>query len=184
MGRLILYTMLFLIITVLLLFVPIVLEADGHYDMNRRKFGFAVFLYKIIKLIGGYAATYKGGLALHVSPKKAILVPYSEIDKESKRFLFVRSFRLIAFTITTETGAEYLLPVSLGHTLLRTVFFLLGGDKNKFENNLWLTDGDILRVSFNIVAYFNLFMMLCALFKFLKEKIKTLWQKKMKKSTN
>ena len=184
MGRLILYIVLGLMITAFLLFFPIVLEADAHYDMNRRKFGFAVFLYKILKLVGGYAATYQGGLALHVSPKKAILIPYSEIDSERKRFSFVRSFRLIAFTVTTETGAEYLLPVSLAHTVLRTLFFLLGGSRDKFENNLWLTDGDVLRVSFNIVAYFNLFMLLCALFKFLKEKVKILWQKKMKKSTN
>ena len=171
-------------ITAFLLFLPIVLEGDVHYDMNRRKFGFAVFLYKIIKLIGGYAATYKGGLALHVSPKKAILIAYSELDSERKRFSFVTSFRLIAFTLTTETGAEYLLPVSIAHNILRNLFFLLGGNKDKYENNLWLTDGDVLKVSFNIVAYFNLFMLLCALLKFLKEKIKILWQKKMKKSTN
>ena len=184
MGRLILYIMLGVLIAAFLLFLPIVLEGDVHYDMNRRKFGFAVFLYKLFKLVGGYAATYQGGLALHVSPKKAILIPYSEIDNERKRFSFVRSFRLIAFTLTTETGAEYLLPVSLAHTVLRALYFLLGGSKDKFENNLWLTDGDVLKVSFNIVAYFNLFMLLCALFKFLKEKMKILWQKKMKKSTN
>lgn len=184
MSRLILYSMLGVMIVAFLLFIPIVLEADGHYDMNRRKFGFAVFLYKLVKLVGGYAATYQGGLALHVSPKKAILIPYSEIDSERKRFSFVRSFRLIAFTLTTETGAEYLLPVSLAHTALRALFFLFGGSKDKIENNLWLTDGDVLKVSFNVVAYFNLFMLLCALFKFLKEKMKILWQKKMKKSTN
>lgn len=184
MGRLILYSVLAVMIVAFLLFVPIVLEADAHYDMNRRKFGFAVFLYKIFKLFGGYAATYQGGLALHVSPKKAILIPYSEIDSERKRFSFVRSFRFIAFTLTTETGAEYLLPVSLAHTALRTLFFLLGGSKDKIENNLWLTDGDVLKVSFNVVAYFNLFMLLCSLFKFLKEKMKILWQKKIKKSTN
>ena len=134
MGRLILYSVLAVMIVAFLLFVPIVLEADAHYDMNRRKFGFAVFLYKIFKLFGGYAATYQGGLALHVSPKKAILIPYSEIDSERKRFSFVRSFRFIAFTLTTETGAEYLLPVSLAHTALRTLFFLLGGSKDKIEN--------------------------------------------------
>ena len=184
MGRLLLYIMLWTMIGAFLLFFPIVLQSDAHYDMNRRKFGFAIVLYKKIKLIGGYVATYQGGLALHISSKKAILIPYSEIDNERKRFSFIKSLRLIAFTLTTETGAEYLLPVSVAHMLLRTVFFLLGGEKDKIENNLWLTDGDVLRVSFHIVAYFNLFMLLYALCKFVKEKIKILWQKKMKKSTN
>ena len=184
MGRLIFYIVLGLMIAAFLLFFPIILAADAHYDMNRRKFGFAVFLYKIFKIIGGYVATYQGGLALHVSPKKAILIPYSQIDSERKRFSFVRSFRLIAFTLTTETGAEYLLPASLSHTVLRAIFLLLGGSNEKFDNHLWLTDGDVLRVSFHIAAYFNVYMLLCALFKFLKEKIKILWHKKMKKSTN
>lgn len=184
MGRLFLYILLGLMVAAFLLFFPIVLEADAHYDMNRRKFGFAVFLYKIVKLVGGYAATYQGGLALHISPKKAILIPYSEINNERKRFSFVRSFRLIAFTLTTETGAEYVLPVTIAHNVLHALFLLLGGNKDKYENNLWLTDGDVLKVSFNVVAYFNLVMLLCALFKFLKEKMKILWQKKMKKSTN
>lgn len=60
-----------------LLFFPIFLEADVHYDMNRKKFGFALYAYKVIKLIGGYVTTYPGGIALHISPKKAILKPYS-----------------------------------------------------------------------------------------------------------
>ncbi len=184
MGRFLLFAAFWIMITAFLLFFPIVLDADVHYDMNRRKFGFAVFLYKMIKLVGGYAATYQGGLALHISPKKAVLIAYSEIDSERKRFSFVRSFRLIAFTLTTETGAEYLMPVSVAHAVLRTLFFWLGGDKEKIQNNLWLTDGDVLRVSFHIAAYFNIFMLLCAFVQFLKEKVKILWQKKIKKSTN
>ena len=183
MGRLFLYVLLALAITAFLLFVPIIIEGDVHYDMNRRKFGFAVFLYKAIKLVGGYAATYKGGIALHVSPKKAILIPYSEVEKERKRFSFVKTFRLIAFTLTTETGAEYLLPVSIAHATLRTLFFIIGGKKEKVENNLWLTDGDVLRVSLNCVTYFNLFMLICAFIKFLKEKLIILWRTKTKKST-
>ena len=81
---------------------------------------------------------------------------------------------LQAFLRTDRSVCQYLLPVSLAHTVLRALYFLLGGSKDKFENNLWLTDGDVLKVSFNIVAYFNLFMLLCALFKFLKEKMKIL----------
>lgn len=183
MSRLFFYLSLALLSTLFLLFVPIVLDADLHYDMNRRKFGFAFFVYKRFKLLGGYIGTYKGGLALHVSPKKAILLPYTEIESERKRFSFVKSFRLIAFTLTTETGAEYLLPVSIAQVILRVYFFVLGGDKEKIENNLWLTDGDELRVSMHVAVYFNLFMLLVEFIKFCKEKIKILWQKKTKKST-
>lgn len=183
MGRLFLRIVLIILSIGLALFAPIVVETDIHYDMNRKKFGFAVFLYKIIKVVGGYVTTYPGGFALHLSSKKAVLLPYSRLNSERKRFSFIKTFRLVSFRLTTETGAEYLLPISTAHTFLRAYFFATGGDKDKIENNLWLTDGDVLRVSFNSVLYFNLYILLRNFVIFLKEKMKILWQKKTKKST-
>ncbi len=165
-----------------LLFLPIVIELDAHYDMNRRKFAFASYLYKKIKLVGGYMSIYQGGIALHLSKNKAKLIAYSKINSERKRFSFIRTFRLLGFTLTTETGVEYLFPVSVLHTFLRGYFFTIGGDKDKIENNLWLTDGDQLRVSLNCVIYFNLLILLQNFFKFIKEKIQLLWRKRTKKS--
>ncbi len=177
------FLILIFIAVIILLFLPVVIELDAHYDMNRRKFAFASYLYKKIKIIGGYVGVYPGGIALHLSQKKAKLIPYSQLNSERKRFYFIRTFRLIGFTLTTETGAEYLFSVSTLHTLLRGYFFTIGGDKDKIENNLWLTDGDVLRVSLNCVIYFNLLILIKNLLKFIKEKVKILWQKKTKKST-
>ena len=182
MGRFFFLSALTLCILAFLLFFPVVIQTDFHYDINGKKAGFAVYIYKIFKIIGGYVQTYQGGLALHVSKKKAFLIPYSQMDSERKKFSFVRSFRLIAFTLTTETGAEYLIPVSVAHTALRTYFLATGGEKDNVENNLWLTDGDVLRLSLHSAVYFTLFMLLCNFIKFLKEKIKILCRKKTKKS--
>ena len=165
------------------LFLPIFLKTAVHYDMNRRKFCFAIYIFGFLRVFGGYIATYKGGLAIHISDKKAILLPYSQIEKERKRYSFVRTFHLYAVALTTETGAEYILPISIIHALVRTYFFAIGGKKEKIENNLWLMDGDALRVSLNITVWFNMFMLIKELLKFLKEKLKLLWQKKIKKST-
>lgn len=172
-----------LVMTVVQLFLPIFLTIDIHYDMNRRKFCFSLRLFGFLRLIGGYIATYKGGLAIHVSKKKAFLLPYSEVDKKRKKFSFMRTFHLSSFVLTTETGAEYLLPIATAHAVLRTYFFSKGGKKNKIENNLWLTDGDVLRISLKATLRFTLWMLLCALFKFIKEKLKELWRRKTKKST-
>ena len=183
MGRLLFWTVSTIAVLLILLFFPIYIESDAHYDMNRKKFGFAVYLYGFIKLIGGYATTYQGGFALHISKKKAILIPYSQLDSERKRFSFVKTFRLVSLRLTTETGAEYLIPIAIAQTILRCYFFLIGGEKEKIENNLWLTDGDELRISLNCVIFFNLFIVLKNFLKFLKEKMQILWRKKMKKST-
>ena len=159
-----------------ILFFPVYLQTDAHYDMNGRKFAFSIRAYKIIKLVGGYIATYQGGLAVHLSEKKAVLIPYSAMDKERKRFSAFRTFRLKTLSITSETGAEYLMPVALSQVAFRVYFFAMGGKKEKLENNLWLTDGDILKISVHFIIRFNLFI-------YLKEKIKVLCQTKIKRST-
>ncbi len=182
MGRLFFYFLITALGVIGLLFFPIVVEADVHYDMNRRKFGFALYAYKTWKLAGGYVTTYPGGFALHISPDKAILKPYSGMESDRKKFSFVRTFRVLSFSLLTETGAEYLLPVSVVHAVLRAVFFSFGGDRENIRNNLWLTDGDELRISADLVLRFNLYLLLRAFMKSLKEKIKNLWQKKTKKS--
>lgn len=168
-----------------ILFFPIYLEGDAYYDVNKRKFGFILKAYKVIKLFGGYVATYRGGLAVHISPKKAILVPYSDLDNERKRFSFVQTFRLKTLSLTTETGVEYLLPVSFFQIITKTAFLIIGKIKKTehIHSRVWLTDGDALKISLNCLVYFNLFILLCNFIKFLKEKIEILWQKRTKKST-
>lgn len=167
MGRL----FFFVLIVFAVLFFPIYLETDAYYDLNRKKLGFAVYAYKALPIVGGYVSTYRGGIALHISEKKAILIPYKQMDSERKKFSFFKSFRLKSFNLTTESGAEYLFITALAHALLRTLFFIKGGKKEGIENNLWLTDGDVLRISLNALFYFNLYIILKTFFKFCKEKV-------------
>lgn len=176
MGRLFFFGFL---IAVAILFFPIYLETDAHYDMNRKKLGFSVYAYKLIPILGGYASTYKGGVAFHISDKKAILVPYKQMDSERKKFSIFKTFRLKVFNLTTETGAEYLFVSAIAHAILRVLFFINGGEKEKIENNLWLTDGDVLRISLNVLFYFNLYILLKSFIKFCKEKYKIYVRKKL-----
>lgn len=145
---------------VLLLFFPIYVKTDGHYDMNGRKLAFSISLYKFFRVFGGYIATYPGGFAVHVSPKKAILIAYGDLESERKRLSVLKSLKLQRFHITVETGPEYLLTTSACQMLLRIVFFILDGEREKIENNVWLTNGDVLRISSNFTVRFNLFVIL------------------------
>ena len=162
-----------------LLFFPIYLDTEAYYDMNGRKCTFCVNAYRIIKLLGGYIATFKGGLAVHLSPKKAVLLPYMEMNKERKRFAAFRSFRLRTFRLTMETGAEYLMPIALLQSILKIYFFTTNKKANLMESNLWLTDGDVLRISLQMSIRFNLFILLRNIINHWKEEIKLLCQTKM-----
>ena len=152
------------------LFLPIPLRVDVYYDMYRRKLSFSIYLFKFLRIFGGYIATYKGGFAIHISNKKAIILPYSKLNSERKRFSFVRTFHVKSLTQTTETGAEYLLPIALTHIGIRAYYLMLGAKKDNLEQNLWLTDGDVLRESISLVVHFSIFMLLKQFFRFCKEK--------------
>lgn len=148
--------------------------------MNRRKCAFVVHLNKLIRLFGGYVATYKGGLALHISEKKAVLLPYKELNDERKKVSIVRTFRLKALSITIETGAEYFVSMAALQECFQWLFLILGGQKEKLQRNLWLTDGDVLRISVSFVIRLNLYMIIR---NFLKEKIRVLCQTKIGRLT-
>lgn len=182
MGRFFLILSIVFLSLLVLLFFPFWLDADVHYDMNKSKFAFSVALFKKIKLIGGYATTYRGGVALHVSPEKAILIDYSEMNGKRKKFSFMKSFRLQSFVITAETGAEYLLGVSLAHTFVQTYLLYKDSERKNIRSNLWLTDGDILKITGHITLFFNLFILVMEFIKFLKEKIKSICRNKTEKS--
>lgn len=164
-----------------LLFFPIYLEVDAHVDITRKIFAFAVYAYGVLKVYGGYATSYQGGVALHVNEDKAVLLPYSNMESERKKLAVYRAFHIKRFSVATETGAEYLLMVSLAHTGLKTFFQTVLGERVK--SGLWLTDGDVLKVSTNLLLWFNLFIILKLFIKFIKEKIKSVCRKKTKKST-
>ena len=182
MGRFF-FVVLMITIILIFLFFPIYLETNAHYDMNRRKFAFVIYANKIIRLFGGYVATYSGGLALHTSKDKAILLPYSELNKERKRVSIIRTFRLKSLCITMETGAEYFMQIAVLQEIFQWVFLIMGGKREKLERNLWLTDGDVLRISVTFVIRLNLYMIVRNFIRFLKEKIKVLCQTKIKRLT-
>jgi hypothetical protein len=146
----------------------------------RKKCAFSLYLYKKIRLLGGYITTYPGGIALHLSPKKARLLRYKNMNSERKKFSVVKTFHLDEVTLTMETGADYLIVSSLIQAFLRIYFFAKGGEKEKIENNLWLTDGDVLRISISSNFIFNFYILICNFIKFLKEKLQIIWRRRVK----
>ena len=152
--------------------------------MNRRKFAFVMHINKFFRVLGGYVATYHGGFALHISEKKAILLPYKEMNSKRKKISVVRTFRLKALAITMETGAEYILQMTALQEIFEGIFLSMGGKREKLERNLWLTDGDVLRISVSFVIRLNLYMIMRNILKFLKEKVRYYVRQKSKNRSN
>lgn len=166
----------------ILLFLPVLINGSFHYDMNRKKYAFVIRLYAI-KIISGYITVYPGGIAVHLSNKKALVFPYKSMNDDKKRFSFMKNFRLLRFKLTTETGAEYLFPVWITSKFITAYLSKKAYFLQEINTDIWLTDGDVLRVSGQWLVFFNLFIIIKNLFIFLKEKILILWRKKTEKST-
>ena len=164
-------------------FLPVVQTLNAYGDLNAKKLTFSLYLFGFIRLIGGYVTSYKGGVAVHVSKKKAILLPYSGMDDERKKFAFVRTFHLLSLAETSETGAEYLLPAGAFHLALKSYLAFTGRSK-KSRTNLWLTDGDTLKISVRLTFYFTVAGLALTFFKFLiksaARRLKQEWKKKEK----
>ena len=169
MGKLFLIVTIVLSVILFILYVPIIICTNTHYDLNRRKCAFSVLLYNRIQIMGGYIGTYPGGLALHTAKDKARLLSYRDMNNQRKRISLYKGVRIIGGTLHTETGAEYLVSVGILQAALRLLFFLRGGKKEHIENSVWLTDGDELKIALHLAIYCNVFMLLCAFIKSLKE---------------
>ena len=136
-----------------LLFLPIYIHSDLYYDVNGRKCAFSVTAYRFLPIIGGYIATYNGGLAFHISKKKAILLPYNDMKQEQKKISVLRTFRLKTLAINIETGAEYFLYTMLAQRVFTAYFLLQGGKKEKLNGWECITHFFALRPAFKRVHY-------------------------------
>ncbi len=165
-----------------ILFFPFFLNLNAHYDMNRKKLCFSICIYAKIKLIGGYINAYPQGVALHVSPKKAILIRYTDLDAERKKFSFMKTLDIRAVELTTETCPEYLMGVGVFNILCQALGLISGCKRENIKTNIWLVKSDTLSISVRITWLFNGYMLLTELIRVLKEKIQILWKKKIKKS--
>lgn len=162
------------------LFAPIVQEFNVFGDLNEKKLTFSLYLFGFIKLVGGYVSAYRGGIAVHISEKKAILLPYSGMNEERKKFKIFRSFRLISLETSAETGADYFAGAGIACAALKG-FLAVKGKSKKSNVKLYLTDGDLLRLSVRITAYFQIGVLLALFIRFLIKtairRIKAIWKK-------
>ena len=176
------YIGIILAIILLFLFFPIFLSLSAHYDLNRKKFCFSLNVYKNIRLVGGYISPYPKGVAVHISDKKAVLVQYTEFERESKKFSFFKTLRLHRLHVMTETGAHYLLGIYMLVMIAQIINSIKTQSSRTLQTGVSLINGDVLRISARAIWVFNGCTVLKECKKVLKEKIDSLWKKKTRKS--
>lgn len=168
------------------LFFPIFLTVDGYMDLTENKLFFSLKIFKFIKILGGYIVFHKEGEAIHISKKKAIFRPYSDMKEDEKKFKIFKGFQLYTFRASLELGDESFpaagLYVTLATQILSQALYPLVRNNRVFmelKNGVLLLHGEnALKVTVHFITVFNQLAITIAVVKNILEGIINLWQKK------
>ena len=172
--------MIYLIIACLVgaLLFPVFVNIYLYGDKADGKLGFAFYLFGTFRILSGYAALYTGGIALHLTDKKAILLPYKEILSARKKFEITKGFSVCRYRQVIELGGAQNTAGALAAGLVlrkaTDLAFLIVRHRSDV-----VLEGDILvdinregmRAAVSAVVAFNLLIVLFAAFKIFLEKI-------------
>ena len=156
----------------LLLLFPVFLHVIAYADITRRKMYFSLYILRVFKVYGGYATLYSEGIAFHLTDKKAVLLPYSEMLEARNKFGFkvTRGFYLYGFSSVSEIGARSEPAAAvLAAAFLQAAGAIAAetvGRRKKctsFKNDIILyADRDCLRVSLRIILMFSFLAVMLA----------------------
>lgn len=122
---------------------------------------------------------------MHISEKKAILLPYQEWREEQKQISIFKIFRIKSLHTCIETEHEGLREALFVHHILRIYFFSKYGPHKNMKNLLYLNeDVDGMQAMFHSVVSLNLYKLIQYIIKIIKEKMIILWNKTKRKLAN
>ncbi len=98
-------------------FFPIFVYVDLYTDVGANKAYFAFNLF-FLRIFGGYGELRREGVAVHLTKKFALLIPYSKIFDPHRKRVLAKSLRLMSFRGVLEIGgADRIQAVLLGAAL-------------------------------------------------------------------
>lgn len=170
---------------------PIFINLNVFFDISQKKGCFSVYLFKIIKIHGGYATLYDKGIAFHLSNEKANLVPYKEFLNTRKKFEITDGFQIYSYNQIIEIGSEDSVALTImASSLLNVLTNALFSAFNRNKAYLSLKSGvlltptkNTLKISIKLVAVFNLFVLAMAGVKIILEKIISYGRKRKKQKS-
>lgn len=172
MGELFLYST---FAGVLLFFFPVYIWVDAYVDIRQNRAWFSVSAYKFFKLFGGYGELDREGVAVHLTKKKAIFLPFDQMGETRKKFEITKGFQLWRFHQVLETGgANSVYSVLIAAALQSVSGGTFGYLRTKhpflsLKNSTLLAEKPCLKVSVETALIFNGFVLTMAITKKLLE---------------
>lgn len=158
MGEFFVYSFFFGVVGFLF---PVFVYADAYLDVKENKCWFSLSLYKYLKVLGGYAQIKPEGIAVHVTKKTAVLIPYGQITGMRKKFEITKGFQLTKFHQIVQYGGKNSAAGLLFGAFLQSVsgqVFSVMQTYHPFlslKNTTLLTENGSLKVSLQTAVVFN-----------------------------
>jgi hypothetical protein len=167
-----------------LLLFPIFLRADVYFDPKQGKLFYALRPFGKVAVFGGYVTLEKEGIAVHLSPEKALFFPFEEV--QPRRFELTTGFQTYSLLTTIEIGYadRPVAAVTLAAFLQSVTAAVVPAVQSRkgyitVKNTVFLSrDKQGIRFTAHYVTVFNALAVLIAIVKFILEEIIQLWQAK------
>lgn len=160
----------FFAVFIFLLF-PINADINIFCDILKRKLYYGVYIFKFIKIYGGFLFVNAKGFKISITDKKNITAPFSDIFKQGIDLKLYKGFLLRRINYVLENGsvenpAGPVMLMTLTEALLSSLFNVLKTDNKRLnlkQNIILVENKDALKLSMNIVYLFNMLSVVMSL---------------------
>lgn len=181
---------LILFFSVTLLIFPLFLSVNALFLSDLKKAYAGIYLFGFIKIIGGYAEKIEEGVALHVSDKKAFIIPFASLSGAREKIKPFMDYHFISVTTVTELGSNDNLITPLSAAFIASFvesiiawYFSLKKPYLKLDNRFNVYAGKkTFNLYFKALFVFNAITVISSIIKILTEK--TFYAIKQRKSKN
>ena len=160
-------------------FIPVYLHTTFYYELGNKKTGFCIELYGKIKLIGGYATTCPGGMALHVSDKKAFVFSYRQMDDGRKKFSSKNGISMKNISVLLHCSPEYYVQLSTIESIIKTIGLFVKEKDTHLQGKTLAISENTIRLYGKIVVKIAVYAQIIALIRYLIGRMKA-WGEKVK----
>lgn len=163
----------------ILLTFPLFVKFDVCYIKTKNKMFYKISLFNVIKILKGYVELIKEGIVIHLTKRKAIIIPYKNIVGIRKKFKPLKDYHFIKLNSILEIGFKDDLVNSffvgnVNNFIFEFVnwFFYHKKPYVNLKNKTLLFENDKrLNYFLELTVVFNMLMILVSGIKILMEKI-------------
>lgn len=171
--------MILLISIIIIFFIfPIFLTTYVYFDTSKMHTYFCLKIFSKIKILSGYIQFIKDGIAIHLTEKKAIIIPYLIKFDLQKTYKLAKEYNVTSFCSIIEYGNFDLIKntkVAIVHNSINNLICPIIHDRKqylKIKNDLVLYNTNTKpKITIKFVLLFNLVSIISTLIKIILEKI-------------